>query len=132
MRWREGRRSDNVEDMRGRGMGGGAKFGIGTLVVMAAAYFLGVDPSLLMGIMEFGRAYNAQVSLTNAAREGVRVMTISNNQASARTAAKNAAVSQKAKKGSPVTIVVRYRPAVNWMGGVCSWLNLAVALRSPS
>lgn len=47
---------------------------------------------LLMGIMEFGRAYNAQVSLTNAAREGVRVMAISNNQASARTAAKNAAV----------------------------------------
>jgi len=47
---------------------------------------------LLMGIMEFGRAYNAQVSLTNAAREGVRVMAISNSQASARTAAKNAAV----------------------------------------
>lgn len=47
---------------------------------------------LLMGIMEFGRAYNAQVSLTDAAREGVRVMAISNNQASARTAAKNAAV----------------------------------------
>src|SRR5689334_555780 len=53
MRWREGRRSENVEDMRGRssGMGGGAKFGIGTLVVMAAAYFLGVDPRLIMGIM---------------------------------------------------------------------------------
>lgn len=47
---------------------------------------------LLMGIMEFGRAYNAQVSLTNAAREGVRVMAVSNNQTSARTAAKNAAV----------------------------------------
>jgi Flp pilus assembly protein TadG len=47
---------------------------------------------LLMGIMEFGRAYNAQVSLTNAAREGVRVMAISNSEASARTAAKNAAV----------------------------------------
>lgn len=54
MKWREGRRSDNVEDTRGRGMGGGAKFGIGTLVVMAAAYFLGVDPSLIMGIMEGG------------------------------------------------------------------------------
>ena len=27
---------------------------------------------ILLGIMEFGRAYNAQVSLTNAAREGVR------------------------------------------------------------
>lgn len=48
---------------------------------------------ILLGIMEFGRAYNAQISLTNAAREGVRVMAVSNNQASARTAAKNAAVS---------------------------------------
>ena len=36
---------------------------------------------LLLGIMEFGRAYNAQISLTNAAREGVRVMAITNNQA---------------------------------------------------
>jgi Flp pilus assembly protein TadG len=48
---------------------------------------------ILMGIMEFGRAFNAQISLTNAAREGVRVMAVSNNPASARTAAKNAAVS---------------------------------------
>ena len=48
---------------------------------------------LLLGIMEFGRAYNAQVSLTSAAREAVRVMAISNNQAAARTAAKNTAVS---------------------------------------
>lgn len=48
---------------------------------------------LLLGIMEFGRAYNAQVSLSNAAREGVRVMAISNDQTAAKTAAKNAAVS---------------------------------------
>ncbi|MBT2552939.1 TadE/TadG family type IV pilus assembly protein [Arthrobacter sp. ISL-5] len=46
---------------------------------------------LLLGIMEFGRAYNAQASLTNAAREGVRVMAINNSQSDARTAAKNAA-----------------------------------------
>ena len=46
---------------------------------------------LLLGIMEFGRAYNAQVTLTNAAREGVRVMAISNVRADARTAAKNVA-----------------------------------------
>lgn len=46
---------------------------------------------ILMGIMEFGRAYNVQVSLTNAAREGVRNMAINNNQATARAAAKNAA-----------------------------------------
>ncbi len=48
---------------------------------------------LLLGIMEFGRAYNVQVSLSNAAREGVRVMAISNDQTAAKTAAKNAAVS---------------------------------------
>lgn len=46
---------------------------------------------ILLGIMEFGRAYNVQTSLTNAAREGVRNMAIDNSQASARTAAKNAA-----------------------------------------
>ena len=50
---------------------------------------------LLLGIMEFGRAYNAQSSLSAAAREGVRVMAISNDQTAARTAAKNAAVSLK-------------------------------------
>ena len=48
---------------------------------------------LLMGIMEFGRAYNAQASLSAAAREGVRVMAVSNDPAAARLAAENAAVS---------------------------------------
>ena len=46
---------------------------------------------LLLGIMEFGRAYNAQVTLSSAAREGVRVMAIGNNATAARTAVKNAA-----------------------------------------
>lgn len=45
---------------------------------------------LLLGIMEFGRAYNAQVTLSSAAREGVRVMAIGNNTTAARTAVKNA------------------------------------------
>jgi Flp pilus assembly protein TadG len=45
---------------------------------------------LLLGIMEFGRAYNAQVTLSSAAREGVRVMAIANSPAAARTAARNA------------------------------------------
>ena len=48
---------------------------------------------LLLGITEFGRAYNIQISLSSAAREGVRVMAIGNSQTAARTAAKNAAVS---------------------------------------
>lgn len=48
---------------------------------------------LLLGIMEFSRVYNAQASLAAAAREGVRVMAISNNASTARSAAKNTAVS---------------------------------------
>jgi Flp pilus assembly protein TadG len=45
---------------------------------------------LLLGVMEFGRAYNAQVTLSSAAREGVRVMAIANNPVAARAAAVNA------------------------------------------
>lgn len=50
---------------------------------------------LLLGIMEFSRAYNAQASLSAAAREGVRVVAITGNQTAARSAAKAAAVSLK-------------------------------------
>lgn len=57
------------------------------------AIVLPVLLTLLLGIMEFGRAFNTQISLTNAAREGVRVMAISNDPIAARAATKNAAVS---------------------------------------
>ena len=46
---------------------------------------------LLLGIMEFGRAYNAQITLSNAAREGVRVMAINNSSPSAKAAVQSAA-----------------------------------------
>jgi predicted metalloprotease len=58
MRWRGGRQSDNVEDYRGQpgpgggGRGPGLKFGIGGLVAIAAAYYFGVDPRLVLGLME--------------------------------------------------------------------------------
>jgi Flp pilus assembly protein TadG len=42
---------------------------------------------LLLGIMEFGRAFNVQVTLTNAARESVRVMSISKDTTSASSSA---------------------------------------------
>jgi Flp pilus assembly protein TadG len=45
---------------------------------------------LLLGIMEFGLAYNVQISLSNAAREGVRVMAISNDPVAARSAVRGA------------------------------------------
>ncbi len=64
MRWRDGRRSENVEDVRGRsggGIGRGAKFGAGTLVALVAAYFLGVDPRLVMGLLDGGDLGGTQV-----------------------------------------------------------------------
>lgn len=46
MRWRSGRRSSNVEDRRGRGIGGrvAAGGGLVTLVVIAIALLTGTDP----------------------------------------------------------------------------------------
>jgi Flp pilus assembly protein TadG len=77
---------------------------------------------LLLGIMEFGRAYNTQLTLTNAAREGVRVMAIANDPAAAKTAAQSAAASvstsipvtditlstQVCSTGAQVTLTISY------------------------
>jgi len=52
MRWRQGRRSENVEDRRGRRLGTGARVGgvggLGLLVVVVVAMLLGVDPTELL------------------------------------------------------------------------------------
>ena len=60
----------------------------------AVVEFALVAPLLLlmvMGIAEFGRAYHVQTTLSQAAREGVRVMALKNNSADAITATKAAA-----------------------------------------
>ncbi len=58
MRWRGRRESGNIEDMRGQGGmggfrlpgGGGGKLGIvGTIVVVLAGLYFGVDPSVFLG-----------------------------------------------------------------------------------
>ncbi len=46
---------------------------------------------LLTGIIDFGRAYNQQLTVTAAAREGARVMAVQNNAATAKTATIDAA-----------------------------------------
>ena len=46
---------------------------------------------LLFGIFEFGRAYNTQISLSGAAREGARVMAITNDSGAATDATIDAA-----------------------------------------
>lgn len=60
----------------------------------AAVEFALVLPILLLlvfGIVEFGRLYNIQTSITAAAREGARVMALDNTLQSARTATESAA-----------------------------------------
>jgi Flp pilus assembly protein TadG len=78
---------------------------------------------LVMGIMELGRAYNAKITLTEAAREGVRAMAINNSQTAAKTVAQSAASalyprlgdsdfsfsSNNCVIGSPVTVTISYK-----------------------
>ena len=50
MRLGDQRASDNVEDRRGIGVGGG--LGVGGIVIALVAYFLGFDPSAVMNVAE--------------------------------------------------------------------------------
>jgi predicted metalloprotease len=58
MRWRQTKQSRNVEDYRGRstGVGRGGKIGIVGIVAVIGAYFLGIDPRLVMGLLGGGGA----------------------------------------------------------------------------
>ena len=85
---------------------------------------------MLLGIMEFGRAYNVQITLTNAARESARSMAINNSQTDARTAAKNAATqltpslvdgniafsANECTVGSQMTVTINY--SLTTMAGI--------------
>jgi predicted metalloprotease len=48
MRWQGGRRSSNVQDRRGIGVGGVAGGGIGAVILALVALALGVDPSVVL------------------------------------------------------------------------------------
>ncbi len=48
---------------------------------------------LVFGIIEFGRAYNAQITLTHAAREGAREYAVTQDAVAGETTAINAATS---------------------------------------
>jgi uncharacterized protein len=54
MRWDDLRQSSNVEDVRGSTGGGGTglRFGVGgTLLALLASYFFGIDPRVILGLM---------------------------------------------------------------------------------
>ena len=65
MRWRQGRRSSNVEDRRGMPMGRGLAFGgmsgLGLLTVVVIALLFGVDPSQLLEQGDVGLPPSASV-----------------------------------------------------------------------
>jgi predicted metalloprotease len=65
MRWREGRRSENVEDRRGMGMGvgrGGLRLGGGTLIlVVLGAWLLGVNPLQVLSLLAGGGGESMQL-----------------------------------------------------------------------
>ncbi len=64
----------------------------GTTVV-EFAFVLVLLILLVFGTIEFGRAYNTKISLTHAAREGVRVYVVSGDSGAAVDATRNAATS---------------------------------------
>ena len=52
-------------------------------VAVEFALVLPILLMLLVGIMEFGKAYNTQISLTHTARETARSMVVNNDKAEA-------------------------------------------------
>jgi Flp pilus assembly protein TadG len=57
------------------------------------AFILPLLIVLVLGIAEFGRAFQVQGTLSAAAREGVRVMALQNNQPAAKAAVRSASTS---------------------------------------
>lgn len=52
MRWRKGRRSTNIEDRRGKGVGRGVKLGGGvSLLIVVAVLLLGGDPTTILQVI---------------------------------------------------------------------------------
>lgn len=62
-------------------------------VAVEMALLLPILLLMVLGTIEFGRALNAQITLTHAAREGVRVMAITGDPAAGQATAREAAVS---------------------------------------
>ncbi|MFI7482200.1 TadE/TadG family type IV pilus assembly protein [Kocuria sp. M1R5S2] len=104
----------------------------------AAVEFALVLPILLtlvLGTIEFGRAYNVQISLTHAARETVRSMAISNNWPNAVSRGRAAAPSlvpadmqfsanpTNCTPGTMIQVTVKY--PLNTITGIASSMTLS-------
>lgn len=66
-------------------------FGQDGAAIVELAIILPILLLLILGMIGFSRAYNAQITLTQASREGVRVLAITQDTTQATTAAENVA-----------------------------------------
>jgi len=79
MRWKDGRRSDNVEDQRGFGVRQGAiGGGIGVLIIVVIGLLMGADPSTLLNAIttESGSVDSTPVVLTAAENESADFVSV--------------------------------------------------------
>jgi len=86
--------------------------------LIEAAILLPLIVMLIFGLIAFGRGYNAKVTATHAAREGVRVLAVTKDNTAAENAARNAAASldpsnlsvssTACNPGDPTTLTVDY------------------------
>lgn len=87
--------------------------------LVEAAILLPLIVILIFGLIAFGRAYNAKVTATHAAREGVRVLAITRDNMAGEDAAKAAAASLNPSlltvtstmcdPGNPTSLTVDYQ-----------------------
>jgi len=84
-------------------------------VAVEFALVLPILATLLIGVIEFGNAYGAQLTITNAAREAARTMAVQNST----TAAKGAAVTASSALTRPALTAgqVAVSPAACAAGG---------------
>jgi Flp pilus assembly protein TadG len=84
---------------------------------------------LALGIVEFGRAFQVEGTLSAAAREGVRVMALQNNQSTARSTAEAVASSLRpALQDSNITFSPASCPAVYTPGAT---VTMTITYREP-
>jgi len=86
--------------------------------LVEAAIILPLVVILIFGLIAFGRGYNAKVTATHAAREGVRVLAVTQDNTLGENAALNAATSldpsnltvssTACNPGDPTTLTVNY------------------------
>jgi len=78
MRWKNRRRSQNVEDRRRRMPGGKGKLSIGVIIFAIAAYFMGVDPSTILQMVgpQVASVPDQQVSTPSANDEMAQFVSV--------------------------------------------------------